>query len=83
MFYFKGTHKLTFQMTTPEAQADAGYGGIKAFAFCENVIPELESLLNTIKVFLPPPHSIYGPHVPPYLEKAFVNFMRDAMGIEM
>ena len=38
VFYFHGTHRLTFQMNSPEAQADVGYGGIKAFAFCENVV---------------------------------------------
>ena len=38
VFFFHGTHKLTFQMNTPEAQADVGFGGIKAFAFCENVV---------------------------------------------
>jgi hypothetical protein len=38
VFFFHGTHRLTFQMNTPEAQADVGFGGIKAFAFCENVI---------------------------------------------
>ena len=38
VFFFKGNHKLTFQMNTPESQADVGYGGIKAFAFCENVV---------------------------------------------
>lgn len=38
IFYFHGTHRLTFQMNSPEAQADVGYGGIKAFAFCENVV---------------------------------------------
>ena len=44
IFYFHGKHRLTFQMNTPEAQADVGYGGIKAFAFCENVIQDIESL---------------------------------------
>lgn len=34
IFFFHGTHKLTFKMNTPEAQADVGYGGIKTFAFC-------------------------------------------------
>jgi len=38
VFFFHGNHRLTFQMNSPEAQADAGYGGIKAFAFCENII---------------------------------------------
>ena len=38
VFFFHGTHKLTFQMNSPEAKADVGFGGIRAFAFCENVV---------------------------------------------
>jgi len=38
VFFFHGTHKLSFHVNTPEAQADVGFGGIKAFAFCENVV---------------------------------------------
>ena len=52
IFYFHGTHKLTFEMNTPEAQADVGYGGIKAFAFCETVMQDIESLLTTLKIFV-------------------------------
>jgi hypothetical protein len=38
VFFFKGTHKLSFQMLTPEAQADVKFGGIKAFAFCGDIV---------------------------------------------
>ena len=40
IFFFHGTHKLTFKMNTPQAQADVGYGGIKAFAFCDDVVED-------------------------------------------
>lgn len=43
---------------------------------------DIESLLNTIKIFKSPPAK-YGTHVPPYLEKAILGFMKDAMGIEL
>lgn len=82
IFYFHGTHKLTFEMTSPEAQADAGYGGIKVYAFCEDFKQELESLLNTIKAFMQPPKK-FGAHVPPYLERTVVKFLKDAKGVDL
>lgn len=71
-FYFRGTHKLSFEMTTAEAQADVGFGGIKAFAFCDGVVTEIESLWHFVKSFVggltPHPHwPIIGSHVPPYM----------------
>jgi hypothetical protein len=88
VFYFHGTHRLTFQMNSPEAQADVGYGGIKAFAFCENVVQDIESIFNTMKAFLggisDHPHiPIIGSHVPPYMEKANVEFIKEAIGVEL
>ena len=85
VFFFKGTHKLSFQMTTPEAQADVGYGGIKAFSFCDGIIEEIESLWNFAKGFVGglSDHTkwpIIGSHVPPYMEKANVEFLSEAMG---
>lgn len=77
VFFFHGDHRLTFQMNSPEAQADVGQQGIKAFAFCENVIQDIESLFTTLKAFVggisDHPHiPIIGSHVPPYMEKANV-----------
>merc|ERR1719223_1146471 len=75
-------------MNSPEAQADTGYGGIKAFAFWENVIQDIESIFNTMKAFLggitDHPHiPIIGSHVPPYMEKANVEFLKEAIGVEL
>ena len=75
-------------MNSPEAQADVGYGGIKAFAFCENVIQDIESLFTTLKAFVggisDHPHiPIIGSHVPPYMEKANVKFIKEALGVEL
>jgi hypothetical protein len=80
VFFFKGSHKLSFQMTTPEAQADVGYGGIKAFGFCDGMIEEIESIWNFAKCFVGglSDHTkwpIIGSHVPPYMEKANVEFL--------
>lgn len=67
-------------MNTPEAQADVGYGGIKAFAFCDDVVETIESLWNTFKVFYLAPWA--GGGVPPYMEKEFLYFMKESMGVE-
>ena len=88
VFFFSGTHKYTFQMNTPEVQADVGFGGIKAFAFCENVIQDIESLWNTIKCFLGgisdhPYIPVIGSHVPAYMEKANIEFLKETIGLEM
>ena len=69
-------------MNTPQAQADVGYGGIKAYSFCEGFKDEIESLLNTIKVFMKPAKR-FECHVPPYMEKAIVGFWRDAMYVDL
>ena len=87
-FYFRGTHKLSFEMNTPEAQADVGHGGIKAFAFCENIVKEVESLWLFVKSFVggltPHPYwPIIGSHVPPYMENATLEFLSDTMGYVM
>ena len=88
VFFFHGTHKLTFQMNTPEAQADVGFGGIKAFAFCENVIQDVESLWTTLKGFVGgitdhPKWPIIGSHVPPYMEKVNVEFIKENIGVTL
>lgn len=88
VFFFHGTHRLTFQMNTPEAQADVGFGGIKAFAFCENVIQDIESVWTTLKAFVGgitdhPKWPIIGSHVPPYMEKANVEFIKENLGVTL
>lgn len=88
-FYFRGKHKLTFNMNTKAAQEDVGYGGIKAFAFCEGVVPTIESLWTTIKAFFggcsvgpcKPKMPYIGWKIPKYMEKANVEFIRQSMQI--
>ena len=80
VFFFRGKHKLTFNMNTAQAQADVGFGGIKAFAFCEDLKNSVESIWNFIKAFVGglshhPRIPIIGSHVPEYMEKANVAFL--------
>lgn len=86
-FLFKGTHRLSFEMSSAEAQADIGFGGINAFHFCEGVIPEVESLFNFVKCFVGglsdhPRLPIIGSHVPPYMVQANVEFLSKAMDMK-
>ena len=74
-------------MTNPEAKADVGFGGINAFGFCGN-IDEIESLWNFAKFFLGglsyhPSWPIIGSHVPEYMDKANVAFLKESMGIKL
>ena len=69
-------------MNTPEAQADVGYGGIKAFSLCENVMEDIESLISTLKMFIQPKSRYHNP-VPAYVEKATLAFLKDSMGLEL
>ena len=75
-------------MLTPETKADVGYGGIKAFGFCDGIITEIESLWNTVKCFLGglAGHSkwpIIDSRITDYVEKANVDFLSKAMGVEL
>jgi|Transcript_13030 hypothetical protein len=72
-------------MLTPEAQADVGYGGIKAFSFCNGMVAEIESLWNFAKCYLGglSDHThwpIIGSHVPKYMEDANKDFLATSMG---
>jgi hypothetical protein len=77
-FWFHGKKKLTFNMTTPNVQADVNFGGIKAFAFCNGLVDSIESVWNSLKASIdglsPNPDLpwIFGPHVPVYVEEATV-----------
>ena len=87
VFYFAMTHHLKFEMTTPEAQADVNFGGIKAFSFCDGILEEIESLWNFAKCFVgglstKPYLPIIGSHVPHYMEQANLDFLSQSMGLE-
>ena len=88
VFFFHGTHKIKFVMNTPEKQADVGYGGIKAFAFCDNIVEDFQSIMTTLTAFIGglSLHSnipIIGSHVPGYMERANLKFIRENLGVEL
>jgi len=87
-FFRKGSHTLHFNMPTADAQADVAYNGINMFAFCHDIVGEIESLWNFAKCFVGgtsdhPLVPVFGSHVPPYQEKANIKFLTEAMEYTM
>ena len=87
-FFRKGSHTLHFNMPTVDAQADVNYNGINMWGFCEGMEKTIESFLNTLKCFIGgtsdhPYVPVFGSHVPPYQEKANINFLTEAMEYTM
>ena len=75
-------------MNTPEKQADVGYGGIKVFAFCETIMQEFESIMTTLTAFIGglsdyPRLPVFGSHVPGYMERANLKFIRENLGFAL
>lgn len=88
VFFRAGTHKLHFNMPTIESQKDVAFGGIKVFQFCEGVVGTLKSVIKTLSAFVGgisdhPWIPILGSHVPPYMEKANVDFLSESMGLQL
>lgn len=88
VFAFKGDHTLTFKTTTPEAQTDMDFGGLKIYESCDGVVEIIKSAFKTAKCFLgglshKPNVPIVGSHVPPYMEKANIEFLHESMQYDM
>ena len=82
----RGQHKVSLTMDTVEAQTDFAFGGIKVYMFCDGIVTEVESLLTTLECFVGglsdhPKWPIIGSHVPPYMAKANLEFIQEAMGL--
>lgn len=61
---------------------------MKAYGFCDGVVKGMESLIKSLSAFLgglgPNPNKpIIGSHVPKYMEKANIEFLKDAVDYPM
>ena len=79
---------MHFEMPNQESQDDMAFNGLNAFVFCESAVDMIESLWNTLKMFLgglglDPDKKIMGSHVPKYMEQANVKFLADVMGVNL
>jgi len=79
-----GIHQITFTNLDPYAWTDLNFGGLKVFMFCDGYIDTFISAVKMLLCFVggmgtDPNLPIMGSHVPPYMEKANVEFFDVAM----
>lgn len=82
-----GKHTVKFTNLSPDAKADIAKNGIKVYMFCDGYIDTFISVLHMAEAFVGglgtnPNKTIFGSHVPEYMEKANINFLNELMGIE-
>jgi len=90
IFFRAGQHKITFNMDSPEAQADVAHNGINMFLVCDGIVHEVESILRTAELFVggltlnPDPSKYFNSsYVPKGMEDANLRFLRTAMNYTM
>jgi len=86
--FLEKTHTLTFKNLDENDIIDLNLTGIKTYLFCGSVVDSFVSVFNTVKLFLGglganPKWPIIGSHVPEYMEKANVHFLKEALGWEL
>jgi len=84
----EGTHIVTFKNLNADASVDVGRNGIKVYMFCEGYINTFTAVWKTMLAFIggltpDPDLPIIGSHVPPYMEKANIDFLRNVMKYDM
>lgn len=52
VYLTRGTHKMTFDLSTQEEKDDISFSGLHAFTFCEGVKNTVESVWNSLKMFI-------------------------------
>lgn len=87
-FFYSQTYELTFSNLSPNALEDIKMHGVRLFLFCDGIVDSLASMFSTLLMFVgglsaDPNLPIIGSHVPPYMEKANVDFIKETMGWEM
>lgn len=83
-----GLHTITFTNLDASQWTDLDFGGLKVYMFCDGYIDTFISAFKMIECFLgglgvDPDKPIMGSHVPPYMEKANVDFLNITMGYEL
>jgi hypothetical protein len=87
-FFYKGKHSVTFKNLSPEAKTDIAVNGIRIYMFCDGYIDTFLSVFHTALAFIGgigtnPWIPYIGSHVPEYMEKANIAFLKNTMGYEM
>ena len=86
--FFERKHTFVFKNLDSDDMIDLNINGLSIYMFCSGVADSFISVFNTIKLFLGglgsnPKVPIIGSHVPPYMEKENVHFLKEAMGWEL
>jgi len=77
-----GEHKITWKNLSDDDMAEIKVNGIRIFSFCQGMFTSLDSLFNSLKLYIgglgKNPDSwipIMRPSVPAYMEKANIDFL--------
>ncbi|CAI2364448.1 unnamed protein product [Moneuplotes crassus] len=86
--FLERTHHLTLKNLDQEDIIDLNLAGLRMYLFCDGVMDSFISVFNTLKLFVgglgdKPKWPVIGSHVPEYMEKANVHFVKEAIGWEM
>ena len=86
--FFSKKHTFTFKNLDADDMIDLNLSGLRMYMFCGSVADTFMSVFHTIKLFLGglgtnPKWPIIGSHVPEYMEKENVHFLKEAMGWEL
>lgn len=87
-FFYERTHQLTFSNLSPNTIEDILTNGFRIFMFCDGIVDSIASIFQTVLLFAgglgkDPNDPIFGSHVPEYMEKANVNFLKQTMGWQL
>jgi hypothetical protein len=83
-FALRGKHTLKFKANGQDAIDNLKNLGLETYLFCESLQHELLSVITSVKAFvgglgMHGKIPLFGPHVPKYMEKANVEFMKWAV----
>lgn len=73
MFFFEGTFKINLEFKTKVERVDLNFEGLAVNIFCNDIVSEVESIMNTFGMFLGGMGlhgkiGYFNPKLPKYLE---------------
>jgi hypothetical protein len=87
--FWRATHHIIrFKNLSEDDKLDIKAEGVRLFDFCDSIGSTLVSLVKTLKLFMGglganPSLPIIGSHVPAYMEKANIEFIKENLNIEI
>lgn len=82
-----GVHKISFKNLYPDDVEFVKLNGLQIFRFCDSILNFVPNLLLTVSMFLGglgdnPDIPFFGSHVPMYMQKMNVEFIKHATGYQ-